>query len=89
MRYVTLEWPLIMNMGSTVGRNVKNIMCQYDVLTKMCRETYSAVKTFIAISCNNNVSVDNKTYANIIAESIRDIRGNTMKHNDAYDIILY
>ena len=58
-------------MGSTVGRNVKNIMCKYDIPTKMCQGTYSAMKKLI--TSYNNVSVENKMYGGIIAECI-DLR---------------
>ena len=30
-----------MTIGSTVGRNVKNVICKYDVPTMMCRVTYA------------------------------------------------
>ena len=58
-------------MGSTVGSNV-------NIVTKMCHATYSAVKKFITTGCNNNVSVDNKTHASIIAESLNIRDKNTM-----------
>ena len=76
-------------MGSTVRRNVKNITCKYDVPTKMCHGTYSSVKKFITTSHNNNVSIDSRTYASIIAECNYIMNCDTMNHNDANDIIIY
>ena len=80
-----------MSVGSIVGRNVKNIMCRYDIPTEMCHVTFPAVKRLI--TTYDNVSVDNKMYGGIIAEYINvcDSTKNcdSMNHNDAYDIILY
>ena len=56
--------------SSTVDRDIKNIMCKYDVPITICDGTYSAVKKLITTSCDNNISIDKKTYASIIDECI-------------------
>ena len=57
-----------MYTGSTVGItiNVKNILCKYEVPTKMCHGRCLAVNKFITTTGNNNVSVDNKMHVSII-----------------------
>ena len=58
----------------------------------MCHWTYSAVKTFVTTGSDKSISVDNKTFAGIIADTI-DIRDrmncDRMTHNDAYGITMY
>ena len=82
-----------MNRGSTVGKNLNNIMWKYEVPRKMCRGSYVAISKLITKSYKNTIKTDDAIHASIIAECIK-IRDNTMtcgtmQQCDANDIVMY
>ena len=82
-----------MNRGSTVGKNLNDIMWKYEVPRKMCRGSYVAISKLITKSYKNTIKTDDAIHASIIAECIK-IRDNTMtcgtmQQCDANDIVMY
>ena len=82
-----------MNRGSTVGKNLNDIMWKYEVPRKMCRGSYVAISKLITKSYKNTIKTDDAIHASIIAECIK-IRDNTMtcgtmQQWDANDIVMY
>ena len=82
-----------MNRGSTVGKNLNDIMWKYEVPRKMCRGSYVAISKLITKSYKNTIKTDDATHASIIAEciKIRDttMTCETMQQCDANDIVMY
>ena len=83
-----------MNIGSTIGTNMNDIMWKYDVPPKMCRGTYvAAINKLVTKMYNNNIKTDDDINASIIAECIKinddTMTYDTMNQCDANDIVKY